>query len=285
MNLSTTYLTLAADASIDLQLHTIYSDGQWTPEHLIKHLRGAGFDLAAITDHDRVDTAAAIQQVAIANEFPLLVAAEMTTTWNGGMTDVLCYGFDPDKGALNALAKDVWQRQRENTCEVYANLLRENYLTSPDASDLLPSILTKPSAQQPHEIMALLTQRGEAQSIGEIMMKAGFTWVTNAIAAVVEAVHHDGGVCLIAHPGRADFTVYDAILLDQLRHETPIDGLEVYYPLHTPAQTAMFFAYAQKHDLLTSSGSDSHRPDKPPIKYRAELSRRLLERVGIQLHP
>jgi hypothetical protein len=72
-------------------------------------------------------------------------------------------------------------------------------------------------------------------------------------------------------------------LLNQLRQEVPIDGLEVYYPVHTPAQTAMYLNYAQKHNLLVSSGSDSHRPDKPPIKYRADLSRNLLERVGIQI--
>ena len=45
----------------------------------------------------------------------------------------------------------------------------------------------------------------------------------------------------------------------------------------------MYREYAQRHHLLTSAGSDSHGPDKLPIKYRAELSRGLLERVGIQI--
>jgi hypothetical protein len=100
----------------------------------------------------------------------------------------------------------------------------------------------------------------------------------------VDAAHRSGAVCLLAHPGRADgFTTYDVHLLDRLRQEAPIDGLEVYYPVHTPAQTAMYQEYAQRHHLLTSAGSDSHRPDKSPIKYRAELCRGLLERVGIQI--
>jgi hypothetical protein len=45
----------------------------------------------------------------------------------------------------------------------------------------------------------------------------------------------------------------------------------------------MYLEYARRHHLLTSSGSDSHNPDKKPIKYRADLSRNLLERVGIQI--
>ena len=69
----------------------------------------------------------------------------------------------------------------------------------------------------------------------------------------------------------------------ELRRAVPIDGFEVYYPAHTPEQIAMYLAYAQKHGLLISSGSDSHGPDNKPIKYRAELSRSLLERAGIQI--
>ena len=82
MNLSTTGLRLAADSAIDLHLHTIYSDGRWTLEPLLDYLRREQFGLAAIADHDRADTVAAIQQ-------PVLVAVEMTTTWKGEMTDLL----------------------------------------------------------------------------------------------------------------------------------------------------------------------------------------------------
>jgi hypothetical protein len=50
-------LTLAANAAIDLQLHTTYSDGDWTDEQLLDYLISERFSLAAVTDHDRVDTA------------------------------------------------------------------------------------------------------------------------------------------------------------------------------------------------------------------------------------
>ena len=44
MNLSTTGLSLAADAAIDLHLHTIHSDGTWTPEQLLDYLVGEQFE-------------------------------------------------------------------------------------------------------------------------------------------------------------------------------------------------------------------------------------------------
>lgn len=108
--------------------------------------------------------------------------------------------------------------------------------------------------------------------------------MTHDPATIVEAAHQSGAVCILAHPGRSDgFVCYDRALLDELRDEAAIDGIEVYYPVHTPEQTAMYRAYAQRHHLLVSAGSDSHGPDKPPIKYRAGLIRDLLERVGIQM--
>ena len=284
MNLSTTGLSLAADSAIDLQLHTTYSDGRWTLEPLLDYLLREQFGLAAITDHDRADTVPAIQQLALDKHLPVLVAIEMTTTWKGEMTDLLCFGFDPHHNALNDLAQDLLRRQQENTREVCENLQRQGYALSPDA---LSAILAKPSSQQPHALVALLKEHGYGlgePSAGKIAMVAGCTFATNDPAAVVEAAHRSGAVCLLAHPGREDgFMTYDVQLLDQLRQEVPIDGLEVYYPVHTPAQTAMYREYAQRHHLLTSAGSDSHGPDKPPIQYRAELSRGLLERVGVQI--
>jgi predicted metal-dependent phosphoesterase TrpH len=281
----TPHLRLAPDAAIDLQLHTVFSDGTWTPEQLIDYLVREQFGLAAITDHDRVDTAALLQRLAAEKQFPLLVAVEMSASWRGEPTDVLCYGFDPENNELQELAQDVARRQRENTMEVCENL-RKTGISFPDTREL-EAVLATPSAQQPHALAALLEKLGYGSgepSAGNLITDAGFAWATTDIAAVVDAAHRSGAVCLIAHPGRAEgFTCYDARLLDELRAQVPIDGFEVYYPAHTPEQIAMYLEYAKTHHLLTSAGSDSHGPEKQPIKYRAELSRNLLEHLGIQI--
>lgn len=284
MKLSTTGLHLSPEASIDLQLHTTFSDGSWTLETLFEHLRSEKFGLVAITDHDCVETAVLVQKFALKKQLPVLVAVEMSTSWQGQLTDLLCFGFDPNHNHLNNLAKDLVRRQKENSREVYQNLERQGCRFP---NDTLPTILSKPSAQQPHALFNLLQEHGYGlgdPSVGKLMMDAGFKYITNDPAAVAEAAHQNGGVCLLAHPGRMDgFITFDAPLLDQFREEVPIDGLEVYYPLHTADQTAMYHAYAQRHKLLISAGSDSHGSDKPPIKYQAELCRTLLERMDIQL--
>src|SRR5512140_1643442 len=171
MKSSTTNLVLAPEAAIDLHLHTTYSDGTWTPEQLLDYLVREQFGLAAITDHDRVETVAALQQLALDKHQPLLVAVEMTTLWQDKMsgrdemsgqdnlTDLLCFGFDPPPNALNDIAQDLLRRQRENTREVYENLERKGY-TFPQEPNALAALLEQPGPQQPFALVALLKRHG-----------------------------------------------------------------------------------------------------------------------------
>lgn len=287
MKLSTANLVLAPTAVIDLQLHTVFSDGTWTPEALLDYLLSEQFGLAAITDHDRVDTLATMQRLAMEKHMPLVAAVEISAAWNGDPTDVLCYGFNSEENPLNDVARDVVRLQQENTREVFENVGRKGYTFSGHQEEELQAILEKPSSQHPHALIALFKKYDYGtpeESAGKILVEAGCKFATVDIARVVDAAHRSGAVCLIAHPGRGDgYIRYDVELLDQLRRDVPIDGFEVYYPAHTPEQTAMYLEYAHKHNLLTSSGSDSHGPDKKPIKYRAEQSRNLLERMGIEV--
>lgn len=286
MILSTANLTLSPDASIDLHMHTTFSDGRWPAEQLIDYLVSEGFDLVAITDHDRVDTMPTIQELAIQKHLPVLVGVEMTTQWNGVMGDVLCYGFDPDTTELREVADEVVRRQLENTLAVYEELRRKGYEFPRQAEVLQES---HGELRLPRDNILLLRAHGYAadwHTALKILNEAGFVSVKADMARTVDAVHRDGGVALIAHPGRRErgFTFYDTELLDRVRAEVPLDGLEVIHPSHTPEVTEVLIGYARKHDLLMSTGSDSHSiPNRMPKKYRAELSRALLERVGIQV--
>lgn len=284
MNLSTTGLSLTADAAIDLHLHTRYSDGRWTPEALLDYLRQEHFALAAMTDHDRVDTVAALQRLALEKQLPVLVGAEISSTWKGELVDLLCYGFDPDPQALSALTQDLLRRQQENTRQAYEYIQQQGLALPPDA---LPPILDKPSAEQLHALVACVEAQGHDlgdPAVRKILIDSGITFATNEPAAIVAAAHQSGAVCLLAHPGHRDgFVTYDEPLLDEFRQIAPIDGLEVYHPRHSPEQTELYREYARRHHLLISAGSDSHKPEKPPIKYRADLCRDLLERLGIRV--
>lgn len=282
----TANLVLSPDASIDLHMHTNYSDGRWPPEQLIDYLVAEGFDLVSITDHDHVDTVAGIQELAAQKNLPVLSGVEMSTQWNGKMGHVLCYGFDPEQNHLREVTGMVASRQLENTYQVYDELRRKGY-EFPRQAEVLADSGGKP--RLPRDNIRLLREHGyvsDWHSGLRIIQEAGFRTIMADMALTVDAAHRSGAVCLIAHPGRREggFTFYDPALLDAVRAEIPLDGIEVYHPYHSQESIETYLAYARKHHLLMSTGSDSHCiPGRMPRKHRAEISRELLERVGIQV--
>ena len=280
------HLTLSPDSSIDLHMHTTYSDGHWPAEQLLDYLANEGFNLIAVTDHDRVDMVASIQALGAQRNLPVLAGVEMSTDWHGKMGDLLCYGFDPLHNDLRPLTERVVRLQLENTNAVHEKLLQQGYAFPREAE-----ILAKNDGQlvRPGDNIALLRAHDYAADFRaalKMITEAGYQSIKVSMAEAVEAAHRSDGVCLIAHPGRreANFTFYSPELLDEVRSEIPLDGIEVYHPMHTPELVETYLDYARQHKLLQSTGSDSHSlPTRMPIKYRAEISRALLERVGIRV--
>ena len=274
-------LHLSPDAFIDLQMHTTYSDGRWSAEDLFDYLAQEGFDLVAVTDHDRVDTVAAVQQLGEKKHVSVLPAVEMSAEWHGRMGDVLCFGFDPHDKALRAIADQVRQKAAKNAQEVYGELVHRGY-NIPNHEELRV-------AGDCAKLLMKYDYAKDGETASKMIRDAGYREMKADMAETVDAVHRAGGVALIAHPGRGkrepqEFTYYTPELLDQVRAEIPLDGIEVYYPTHSSEMVESYLAYVEQHNLLLSAGSDSHGPPgRMPIKYRAELCRNLLERVGIQV--
>jgi 3',5'-nucleoside bisphosphate phosphatase len=286
LHLLTTNLTLAPDASIDLHMHTNYSDGRWPAQQLVDFLVNEGYALVSVTDHDRVDTVAGIQELAAQQNLPVLAGVEMSTEWHGKMGHVLCYGFDPQQNYLLEITEMVVRHQLENTHEVNEELRRKGY-EFPRQEEVLAE--NGGQLRRPADNGRLLREHGYAsdwQTALRIIHEAGFHSIMADMAMTVDAAHRSGAVCLIAHPGRNErgFTFYDIALLDEVRAEVPLDGIEVYHPYHKPEMVKVYLEYVRMNNLLLSTGSDSHCiPNRMPIKYRAEISRDLFERVGIQV--
>ncbi len=279
-------LTLSPDAPIDLHMHTNYSDGRWPAQQLIDYLANDSYALVAVTDHDRVDMVSSIQDLAAEKNLPVLAGVEMSTVWHDKMAHMLCYGFDPQQIYLSAVTENTVQKQLENTHEVHDELLRRGY-TFPREEEVLADNGGK--LNRPADNGRLLREHGYAsdwQTALKMIREAGFRSIMADMAETVDAAHRSDAVCLIAHPGRREhgFTFYDPELLDQVRAEIPLDGIEIYHPYHSPQIIEIYLEYVRKHNLLFSTGSDSHCiPGRMPIKHRAEISRQLLERVGIHV--
>jgi predicted metal-dependent phosphoesterase TrpH len=281
-------ISIRADDRIDLQLHTIYSDGRWTPRTLFDYLAPAGFRVAAVTDHDSVDHVPEVVEEGARRGVHVIAAVEVTTDWGGRMAHLLCYapaqGFTGD--GLARLVRQTVAAQLENTRAVRRELERRGY-GFPRAAEVLGE--QGGASLRPGDNATLLLAHGHAPSMAaalDMIADAGFRSVGADLGTAVAAAHAADAVALIAHPGRreAGFTLYDPALLDAVRREVPLDGIEARHPSHTPEQVAEYDRYAQAHGWLRGAGSDSHGLDhRRPIPYPAGVARALLERCGVRV--
>ncbi|MBN2711079.1 MAG: hypothetical protein JXR97_01395, partial [Planctomycetes bacterium] len=67
------------------------------------------------------------------------------------------------------------------------------------------------------------------------------------------------GLSILAHPGLSGVFERLPLFLDY-----GIDGMEAYYPKHTPVITNEIVEFCNRHDLVVSGGSDYHANGSGP---------------------
>jgi 3',5'-nucleoside bisphosphate phosphatase len=286
MKTNDTKTLIPADAILDLHLHTIYSDGLWTPTDLFNHLAFRSFRVVSIVDHDTTAHVAELQRLGQACGILVLAGVEVTSEWNGMVAHVLCYAGEFSGSGLAELVDGTCRKQLENTRAVYAELENRGY-RFPRRSEVLSD--QDGELRRPVDNARLLVGHGYAEDLEEglvLIRDAGYVIIAAPIHHTVEAAHSSGAVALLAHPGRGggEIVRYDPPLLEEMLESTPLDGLEVFYPTHTQEQASVYLALANGRTLLVGAGSDSHDAgQRLPIAYRAEQCERLLGRCGIHV--
>lgn len=93
--------------SVDLHLHTHYSDGTWTPQGLVDRAVALGLTCIAITDHDTVDGIEESVKAA-GDRIRIVPGIEINTVWETGTgrrkdVHVLGYFIEPGAASINEL--------------------------------------------------------------------------------------------------------------------------------------------------------------------------------------
>jgi predicted metal-dependent phosphoesterase TrpH len=270
---------------VDLHLHTVYSDGQWQPDQLFSYLAAEGFTAVSITDHDTVAHQEELLQLGAAAGITVIAGVEVTSRWQGMIAHILCYAKAFTASGLAHLVEETTHDLLENTQAVYAELERRSF-RFPRRDEVLAD--QQGQVLRPIDNVRLLVSHGYAIDLEtglQMIISAGYRIAAAPLPRVVEVAHQSGAVALLAHPGRGggEITRYGPELLEEtLLPAVPLDGIEVYYPSHSPEQTEALLALANRRGLLISAGSDSHGPmSRPPVRYPGRYCTRLLARCGV----
>jgi len=282
---------LVPSAAVDLHLHTLASDGFWTPSALIDHLAERQFRVVAVCDHDTQRSVPEAMRLGAERGLTVIPGVEMTTTWSDRQWHLLVYGITPDRtdaaaAPFQAALAEVDAILRKNAVDAWKRI---------EASGRSLPSLTEVMAGRPlwpFHVLSSAIKEGHNKGLkdaAELVVELGGTFTGDLpLGQVVAAAHEAGGICIVAHPGRSDSVgIMTEADLDRMLAEVPIDGLEAHYRSYTDAQTAQYRRMAEARDLLISCGSDSHASKQPvdPRPWRAIWCSDLLTRFGIEIAP
>lgn len=246
----------AAPAFADLHLHTLFSDGTFTPEELAGHGARCGLVAMALTDHDTLEGCPRMALACRSLGIQFMTGAELTAELDGCELHVLGYFLDADNPKLQTSLKKFQIVRQNRIHEMVAHL---NRLNIPLRAESVFALANCHSPGRPHVGRALV-QEGFCGSLDEafdrFLKKNRPAYVPKFKISALEAialVHHAGGLASLAHPGlnRSD-EVIPALAASGL------DGIECFHSKHTAAMTRSYLEIAARHHLLVTGGSDCH---------------------------
>ncbi len=245
-----------AEKTVDLHLHTHYSDGTETPRRVVELAREAGLSAIAITDHDNTDAFPEAHAAASSCGIELIAGIEMSAAANGVEVHMLGYFFDRDNAALKSHLTDQQQRRINRVHAMVAELAKVGIVI--DAQEVL-TLAGPGTVGRPH-VARILVKHGHVSSMPEAFDryigdgKPGFiSGSTVAPSEIIRLIRQASGVPVLAHP----IYLKNDNLIDQFTREG-LAGLEVYHSSHTPEQIRRYEQIAQRLKLLKTGGSDYH---------------------------
>jgi predicted metal-dependent phosphoesterase TrpH len=228
----------------------------------------------AITDHDTIEGSKEALRIGIPEPLKFLTGVEISASppqsfAGSGSIHILGYSIRLDDPALNQIL-GVLQESRETRNPRIINRLKNLGI------DLcLADVLHEAGDGQlgrPH-IARVMLKKNYVTSIGEAfdkyLAKGKPAYVDKyriECARAIEIILGAGGIPVLAHPVLLGYST-DKVLEDFVRSlkAMGLKGIEVYYPDHSPAQTAYYTELANHFDLLMTGGTDFHGALKPDL--------------------
>lgn len=242
----------------ELHCHTRASDGALTPSELVDLAFKRDISVLAITDHDTVAAHKEAAQACARHRIHFIPGIEVSSLADQGEVHVLGYGVQPTDPQTTerilALRDARDGRAKAMVGKLHALGIKVSY-------DRIKELAGDAMVGRPHVARALLeggwvTTRQEAFDVYLAEGKPAFVPHQGLTPAeAIKLIHNAHGIAVVAHP--ALYAGNPDLLLTSLL-PYGLDGVEVFYPLHTPEQVSHYAAFTQANGLLAAGGSDFH---------------------------
>ncbi|MDB1948596.1 PHP domain-containing protein [Clostridium tertium] len=241
----------------DLHIHSICSDGRFTPSDIVKMAKEKNLDYVSLTDHDTLTGIKEALYEAEALNVKLIPGIELSTEYNGESIHILGF-FNKDNynnPELNTILNEFKEKRISRAYKIVDNLKKYHNIEI-DINKVLSN--GKDTIARPH--------------IAKAIIDAGYPYdhdfifdnfIGNNCPAYIpstklstkkgiELLKKYNALVFLAHPVLVKKTPVKDIL------NLGFDGLEAIYYKNTEKDTEKFLKLAKDMNLFISSGSDCH---------------------------
>ncbi len=274
---------------IDLHSHSVFSDGEFTPNELLKKAEQLKLDYFSITDHNNCFAYEDIENTIFSGK--LIKGVELVTSFEKHIIEVLGYGVEIQK--INEWSKQNAKKELEYAKSIYDILFmifeKEGifYTKQNNVKDKIPS--QDPTGWIKQYIYEDLLKYDKNQEIigKEILStysafnKKGLNNPNSilfiheytrfpTLQEVVELIHNSNGLCFLAHLYQYNANNHIEFL-NKIVKGVKLDGIETYHSSFSREQIEEINEYADKLNLYKCGGSDYHGKLKPGINLGLDL--------------
>lgn len=250
----------------DLHIHTLYSDGVFSPEKIVDTAIDVGLQAIALTDHDNILSYKVakdyLKKENKEDKLEIIQGIEVNTLYKNYEVHILGYLMDVTNSDFQELLKVQQQARIKQTKEILSLLAKKEGIRI-KFDDIKKQVASGGSIGRPH-IAKAITNAGGTTSVMEAYAKYihddSPVYVQRKTVSpqdAVEIIYDAGGVPVIAHPH--DLDIAESLIKELMQYG--LRGIEAYHRKHTPACVEYFSSMAEELGLIVTGGSDFHAPN------------------------
>lgn len=277
--------------SIDLHVHSTYSDGTLRPAELVELALGKGLTALSITDHDTTEGTAEALEAAGRTSLEVVPGIELSVVDNDRHLHLLGYYIDPDNSEMKTALADIQAARRTRNGRIIEKLraLRldvsmaeveaKSAVGQTGRPHIAQVLVDRKIARSMEDAFARFLKRGAVAYVPRLVLDAG-----RAIMLIREA----GGIAVLAHPGTIDSSLRTIPEIVEQLAAAGLGGIEAYYPVHSARNQKQLSALASRYGLVVTGGSDYHGDIRPGtmiaggrnMKVPVEILQRLKDKLA-----
>lgn len=246
---------------IDLHTHSNCSDGDLSPEDLVKYAVSKKITVLALTDHDTISGLDRAEKASRENGIEFVRGIELGIEWPSGEFHLLGYGLSEISESLHELIATLQKNREERNLRIVEKLKDIDINTSLEE---LYEIFNTKNICRPHIADFLVSKKKvkNRQKAFDLYLAKGRPIYEKKVGmnldVAIQAIKDSGGIPVLAHPLSlyVSWGKMEGVLQDL--YERGICGLEAWHSGVRLSEAKRLEELARKLRFFVTAGSDFH---------------------------